>query len=288
MTVPTPVPTGGTGESLFLSQLSTIDRIVKFICKRHHVKADDADDFAADVRLRCVENDYAILRKFGGRSSFKTYLTVVIERMFLDYRIRAWGKWRPCAAARRTGPVGVLLDQLLTRDGRSFDEAYGILTATHGVAASRAELEEVAAQFPARTKRSFETEDALADLASSEPSPDEELATSEQQVIVDDLARALRRLTHSFDPLDQLILRLRFEDGETVPTIAHMLRLDAKPLYRRVERLLDTLRKSLESEGHTADGVRDLLDQRGLVDWRSEDGISGKRPSIEKGAHEWR
>jgi len=45
----------------------------------------------------------ALLAKFEGRSSLRTFLTVVIQRLFLDHRISAWGKWRPSAEARRGG-----------------------------------------------------------------------------------------------------------------------------------------------------------------------------------------
>jgi RNA polymerase sigma factor for flagellar operon FliA len=40
----------------------------------------EADDFASHPKLKLIEDDYAILRKFQGRSSLRTYLTVVIER----------------------------------------------------------------------------------------------------------------------------------------------------------------------------------------------------------------
>src|SRR4029453_14108130 len=45
--------------------------------------------------LRLVEDDYDVLRRFQARSSLPTYVTVVIQRLFLDYRNRLWGKWRP-------------------------------------------------------------------------------------------------------------------------------------------------------------------------------------------------
>ena len=40
-----------------------------------------------------------------------------------EARIAEWGKWRPSAVAKRLGPTAVLLDRLLTRDGRPFDDA---------------------------------------------------------------------------------------------------------------------------------------------------------------------
>ena len=36
------------------------------------MRPDEAEEFAASVRLRIVESNYAVLKKFQGRSSFQT------------------------------------------------------------------------------------------------------------------------------------------------------------------------------------------------------------------------
>src|SRR6516164_4999589 len=76
-----------TREAAFLSQLDLIERVTAHICQRNRLNTAEADDFASHVKLKVVEHDYAILGKFEGRSSLQTYLTVVIQRLFLDYRI---------------------------------------------------------------------------------------------------------------------------------------------------------------------------------------------------------
>ena len=43
--------------------------------------AEDRDDLCAEVFLAIVQNDFAVLRNFGGRSSLATYLTVVARRV---------------------------------------------------------------------------------------------------------------------------------------------------------------------------------------------------------------
>jgi len=69
---------------------------------------EDADDFGSVVKLTLLEGHRASLRRFDRRSSLYTYLTVVIQRMFLDYRIRMWSQWRP-PEARRAGAGAILL-----------------------------------------------------------------------------------------------------------------------------------------------------------------------------------
>ena len=41
---------------------------------------EDVEDIAADIFLKIVDNDYAVLKKFKGLSSLPTYLTVVARR----------------------------------------------------------------------------------------------------------------------------------------------------------------------------------------------------------------
>ena len=44
------------------------------------------------MKLKLIENDYAILAKFQGKAKLSTYLTTVIHNMFRDYRIQKWGR----------------------------------------------------------------------------------------------------------------------------------------------------------------------------------------------------
>ncbi len=45
------------------------------------LSSDLVDDLCAEVFVRLLENDYAILRRFRGQSSLATYLTVVSRRI---------------------------------------------------------------------------------------------------------------------------------------------------------------------------------------------------------------
>jgi len=97
--------------------MPTIRRIVSSIGRRHRLAPAEVEDFTAEVQLRLISDDYGILRKFQSRCSLRTFLTVVIQRMFLDYRNANWGKWRPSLRSRREGRVAVLFERLTVRDG---------------------------------------------------------------------------------------------------------------------------------------------------------------------------
>ena len=118
---------------LFLDNLALIERIVRTVGRRHHLSAVEQEDFAGFVSVRLLENDCAVLRKFRGKSSMWTYLAAVIERQLLDFIYERWGRWRPSATADSIGPVAVLLERLVTRDGHTLEEAMEIIRTNHAV-----------------------------------------------------------------------------------------------------------------------------------------------------------
>jgi RNA polymerase sigma factor (sigma-70 family) len=282
---------GRDHEALFLSQLDLIERVIGFVCARQHLASADADDFSSFVKLKFVENDYALLAKFEGRSSLRTFLTVVIQRLFLDHRISAWGKWRPSAEARRAGPTAILLEQLMVRDGYPFEEACEMLRTNHRVAADRVELERLAARLPIRVRRRFQPDDALANMPSRDRPADDLAADQDRRAAGNRVSEALSTLMARMDQQDRLILALRFDDGRTVAEIAAILRLDQKGLYRRVERLLKELRTGLEAEGIDGTSVLEMLESPAVsIEWRHHEDAEKAtgRPSMSQGTPEWR
>jgi len=240
-------------EELFLANVTTIDRIAAFICRRNHV-AEDAEEFASQVKLSLLERNYEIIRKFEGRSSFPTYLTTVMHRLFYQYRVKEWGKWRPSAEAKRLGDAAITLEKLLTRDGYTFSEAVRKMSDR-----PVAELEAIHHRLPPRQPRPvLVSDDSAADLASSTTSED----TIEQQDREQSARTAARVLDESmteFDAEDRLILQLRFWHARRVADIATDLHLDQKKTYKRIDKLLARLRVALERAGVSRAVVEDLF-----------------------------
>jgi RNA polymerase sigma-70 factor (ECF subfamily) len=50
-------------------------------CRSIRLSSSDRDDLAAEVFFAIVDQDYAVLRHFAGRSSLATYLTVIARRV---------------------------------------------------------------------------------------------------------------------------------------------------------------------------------------------------------------
>ena len=233
-------------EELFLANLGLIDRIAAFICRRNHLSTPDADDFVAQVRLKMIENDYAVLRKFENRSSLPTYLTTVVHRLFLEQRVQMWGKWRPSAEAQRLGDKAVTLERLITRDGYAFREAVQLLTTGERPEYSAAELEAIYLRLPVRSPRPILVSDAeSAEAVPDHRSADERVMSEEEESAKRAAAKALDEAISRMEPEDQLILRMRFWSEKRVGDIASILSLDPKKTYKRLDRILAELRREL-------------------------------------------
>ena len=80
-------------KELLQENLAVIEGIAVRACRRAGMhNPADVEDFTSSVKLALMENDCEILRKYEGRSSMKTYLAIVIERLLLDERMRTRGR----------------------------------------------------------------------------------------------------------------------------------------------------------------------------------------------------
>jgi hypothetical protein len=162
--------TQASPEHLFLRNLSAIDGIARAAARRRRLTPDEAEEFRSIVRLRLIEDDYAIIREFRGSSSFRTFLTVVIARQCLDYRAASWGRWRASSRARRLGDTAVTLERLIARDGLSFERAAASIRETEPTVTNE-RLRDLAVQLPPRVKRVRVSEEMLADRCPARPPP---------------------------------------------------------------------------------------------------------------------
>lgn len=249
---------------LYVANIDLIERTIASVCRRQQLFGADAEDFAGIVRLHLIEDNYAVLRQFEGRSSLVSYLTVVITRQFQDWRNSRWGKWRPSVEARRLGETAVRLETLTVRDGMSLDEAHEVLRTHYHVRDSRAALEVMAQRFPVRHKRLFVDDSAMEMMAAPAADAEALARAAESAAVAQEASAALADALRTLPPQDRLILKMRFRDNQQVAEIAKSLQVEAKPLYRRFEKLLQSLRASLEEAGLTAERIATALADHGF------------------------
>lgn len=256
-----PSPGVAQFEELLVSALPIVDEAIRFVCHRGRGGREETAEFASVVRLKLVDRDYAILRRFEGRSSLRTYLSVAIQRLYLDFQRQRWGVWRPSAEANRLGETAIRLDSLIYRDGLPVEEAIETLRSNPGVRESPSELRTLASQLPCRRRKArWQAEDTASQCScSAEEVVERPALASERRERAYALRNAIRALLGALPPEDALMLRMRFGDGLSVTHIATIHGIPAKPLYHRIERLLTGLRQALVSQGWGSAEVSSLL-----------------------------
>ena len=245
-------------QRLLLDHLSLIDHIVRTTGRRRHLSAGEQEDFAGLVQLRLLEGDYAVLRKFQNRSSLRTYLVSVIERLSLDFCVERWGRWRPSAVADRLGPVAVLIERLVTRDGHTLEETLEIVRINHGSTLSPAELRNIWEQLPARMKSTKVGEEA-ASAVSSDQTAESNVDDAQQQVSIERLEHTLKGALAEVPDHDRVLLALRFDQDLPMVDIARLTGVSVATLHRRLDRTIKHLKHALTTSGFDPREVSGLI-----------------------------
>lgn len=233
-------------DRLFRDNLAVIDRVCGEVCRGARLRDDEAEDFASSVRVALMENDYAILRKWEGRSSLAGYLSVVIRRLLADRRDHEYGRWNASAEAIGLGPGGVLLEKLLLRDGRPFEAVLPIVVARYP-ALSCEEVGAMAARLPRRRERprAVPLDDSAAEWVAGGERADGRALSVEAQRLSARASEVVRHTIAEWPDEDAMILRFHYGLSMTIAEISRMLRLPQRPLYRRIETFLAKLRAAL-------------------------------------------
>ena len=252
-------------ERLLLDNLAWIERACAGLARRHGLSGDEADDFLSWARLRLLENDCAILRKFRGECAPTTYLAIVLSTLFRNYRVREWGKWRSSAAARREGAVALRLEALVYRDRCPLEEAGERMRTAGETALSDRSLATLLARLPVHGGRPVSAGDGPLAEAPSAARDEADAGVLRGEA---DASRArgeevLRGAVDRLSPRDQVVFRMRFWEGLSVAQIARGLGVPQKGLYRRFERALARMRRDLERGGLSRQDVREMLDVAG-------------------------
>ncbi len=239
---------GASTSGLSVAQFALLSRVIRETVRFQRLSVDDAHDFSQTVYLRLLERNCDVFSKFGGRSSLKTFLTVVVNRMLLDWRNSTYGRWRPSAAALRLGKQTVRLESLIHRDGLSVDEAVQKIQ-SEGPMQSATDLRRLVEHLPVRSRRSYVTDDAVCEATATFYDPVEEEETRRS---LRETRRALREALRRLPRQDRWLIDARFAHGQCVRSVAEHLKIDPKVLYRRYDRILRCLRERL----HTASSCR--------------------------------
>lgn len=254
------------GREIFERELGRIQRVIDFVAARHRLNPMEREDFGSYVTFKLIEDDYRRIRQFRGESRLETYLNVVVQRLFLDFRAERWGKWRPSARARALGKPAVLVERLLYRDGLLRNEILQTL-GQHGVHLEPDDFEALVQEIPYRPRRHQVGGESLPEA--SEAFDGGDLSDGERSIMAQKVEAALRSALCGLTAEDRVILKLRFLDRCTVKEIATALGVTERPLYSRLQRLFRRLREALEKQGVHRDEAQTIWSERVEIDVES-------------------
>jgi len=81
-------------------------------CRSILLSTSDREDLAAEVMLTIIDNDYAVLRQFRGKSSLATYLTVVARRVVV----------RKMLESQSPTPLGAVAERAIVDDSAGVEQ----------------------------------------------------------------------------------------------------------------------------------------------------------------------
>lgn len=248
---PASVVPAARGRALLEHHFDGICLQLQRLARRSGLPASEAEELRSWALFKLVEDGYRILAQWTGRSSFETYLTVVLVNLMRDYRIHLWGKWRPSAYARKCGPEALFLERLWQRDGSPLAEAIERTRRAFPQTLTPDELERIAGRLPQRCRRHQVGEAALEQLAVAAEG-EIRIEARENRGMAIRIREVLSALLRKLSVDDGLLLRLHIRDGLSMAAIAPLLGTSAQRLYSRHNRCLLQLRRELERAGLTA------------------------------------
>jgi RNA polymerase sigma factor (sigma-70 family) len=247
-----------TLEELFHQSLKALPLILRGLGRVKRLSREEVEDLGSDIKVKLLEDDYGVLRLWDGRSCLKSYLAIVVYNIWHD-RVRGEkGRVRVSAAAKELGPPAPELEELLGRQGLTFNEAYETIKPRFPDL-SRSKAEEIEAQINPRPGRHFENEDVAARLPDPEPTGYEHLEQQEKLAKKRKALDLMHRRLLELPEQDSILLVRAHAEGVKFARIARSLGIDQKPLYRRNERLLTMLRTDLEEAGIRWEDVSEVL-----------------------------
>jgi RNA polymerase sigma factor (sigma-70 family) len=249
----------GDPAALFAAHHAWIEKVAGITCRRNGVWGDDAEEFAALAAMKVVEDDFAVLRRFQGRSTLRTYLATVVVRRFCEWRRERWGRWRHSARAEQLGQTAKDLEALVHRDGYTLHQAIEVLRARGTLPGSDGEAARLFARLPPRTPHHGRAARAPSDGLASPGAADAPVLDAEREGRLGRVLEVLVAAMAHLPPEDQVLVRGRFGEGRSVADIARALRCEQAPLYRRSERLRGEIRRAMEAAGVSAGDVRECL-----------------------------
>lgn len=251
-------------EAVFLEHLGTIEMVAARAARRYGLWVDDAEDFIAWVKMRLMENDYAVFNTFRGESDWRTFISMIVIRHASVYSRVRLARWRPSTAALRRGPPAPELEMLVLHHGYTLAQAGEKLRTVGATTLSDNELARLLSDLRGSVFPVQSPPDSVRAVVESLSRVDTDVNASNAGTENRGFQTGLSRVMSQLNPEDQIIVRMHFAERLSVADVSRILNLEQKPLYRRIEKLRGRLRGLMERDEAYGPDVRTILEQEEL------------------------
>jgi len=251
------------------------------------VRRFGSTSFAEEAVLAAVDglskDDWQRLKNYKGQASFKSYLTVLVVRLFEDFSRKRFGRVRPPAWVKSLGGVWPKLFVALCLERLGVDWAVEVVH-QRDESQTKKKIEEAAFTLLARMpncgaqtgETTFDdcTENQMAAGTGGSSAGDRSYETKESVQLIEDVFSAIcgedsaidsKVIQEQFSRLkilltseERLLLKLHFQDGMNITRAGRMLELNRFQVHGKMKRLMERLRAEFERVG-LAEEIRQML-----------------------------
>lgn len=250
------------------------------------VRRFGSTSFAEEAVLAAVDglskDDWHRLKTYKGEASFKSYLTVLVVRLFEDFSRKRFGRVRPPAWVNSLGGIWPKLFVALCLERLGVEWAVEALHQRDGVPPKKT-IEDAAytllGRIPSCGTHSSETtfDDSTENhiAGNSSGTGDDNLYEARESAqFIEDIFSAIcgedvevdgravqfkySRLTISLTAQERLLLKLHFQDGMNITEAGRMLDLNRFQVHGKMKRLMGRLRDEFERVGLAEDIIQIL------------------------------
>lgn len=247
---------------------------VQGICMRSFGKNKElANDCFLYVWEKLHENDSRRIRAFKGKSSFRTFLYSVTNKLIIDFRRTRfrykvlpkyfWGfddinRYIFKLFFYQNLTPGWIENVIQTKFKISQDEAQRRVDEVEkSIRESRVRIERPAQNEPL----TLDNEENVIGLENKRSNPEEYIITAEAKQKREKVLEILKEEIQRFEAEDILILQLYFEHGLTAKEISWVIAgVKDKGVYKRIDKVLKNLKRHLEERGVTEADIEEIFE----------------------------
>lgn len=243
--------------TVLLEQYSGIlQQVIELSCPL----GDSRGDCFVFVCEQLVARKFRRLRKFdpNGAASFATWLRAVTRNLCVDWRRKRYGRPQPLDRTKRLSSLDQQVYELVFAHRRTVEEAFHALAPLFP-SLTISDVDDSAARLAATLSprqqwllslRDVQLESLDVPLGDGQPNLAERvvdpLPNPESVAITLEWERALEQALEQLRPADQVLVRMRFEQGLSLREIARLSVLkDAQTVDRQLRAALEVLRQHL-------------------------------------------